>query len=178
MITQLLKRFTFHASRFWSDDRNIWLAIEAFIIIALLVLIGVSRCDVSPRGVLGPRWPPATPTPSDGVTITSNRDGTTLHAFSISDADYANALFTFRANIVDDTTGKPLTADVEVTTSDGERALHSGVDYFEVSFRASKVFTVTVTAPNRQPWGLQFNPRIKTNKILSGVIRLKPSGEH
>ncbi len=72
--------------RFWSDDRNIWLALLSLLVVVLIVLIAVTGRDVSPRGVLGPRWPPATPTASGGVDITSGRGGATLHAFSIADA--------------------------------------------------------------------------------------------
>lgn len=157
---------------FFADDRNVWIALLTLIIVALLVLIGVAECNVSPRGVLGPTWPPATPTPG-GVTILSWRDGTTLHAFSISDDMRSSALFTFRASIVADETGDPLPAQVEVTTGDGERAVHSGVDRFSV--HASKTFTVTVTAAGCQPWGLRFAPHVRSSKVMSGVIRLKCS---
>jgi len=54
MLAQLRDYLATKQHDFLADDRNLWLAIEASIIIALLVLIGVSGRDVSPRAVLQP----------------------------------------------------------------------------------------------------------------------------
>ena len=77
--------------------------------------------------------------------------------------------------IVDDASGHPVAASVQVVDHQGVEHVVRQVNQFQLTMPAASAVTISVTAPGYQLWSLRIEPHVRHSAELRLPVRLLPA---